>query len=64
MKVSPAQIKFLREMPTTAVDSYKPAIALVNLGLAEKTDRTYGSARYERTQAGEDFLASLKQKES
>lgn len=64
MKVSPAQINFLREMPTTAIDSYKPAIALVNLGLAEKLDRTYGSARYERTVAGDDFLANLKPKES
>lgn len=57
MKLSKAQEEFLRSLPSGAADSYLPARKLVELGLASTTPQKYGSDRYERTAAGDAWIA-------
>lgn len=59
MKLSKPQMKLLAELPRRLVNTYPPAVKLVELGLAEwkKTPATWDNDFLERTPEGDKVLA-------
>lgn len=53
MKLTKAQMELLRELPTNCVSYYKPAVKLVELGLAKWPS---SGSRLEITEAGRSAL--------
>ncbi len=63
MKLTPAQLAFLRELATdsqSAHPNYKPAAALAVRGLATCIESSYGNPRYIITELGRQALLTGK----
>lgn len=59
-RLTPAQEALLLDLPTSCVSDYKPAIKLVELGLAEIKEGAYGTSRLVSTELGQKRARSIR----
>lgn len=62
IRLSSPQLETLKSLPRRMYENYKPIRHLVAIGFATEIERSFGQNEYNRTPAGDAYLAEAAKK--